>query len=361
MRVIQITSSLSYGDGVSNDCIAIKRVLQEAGYETELYAEVISPKVPEGTARLIQELNTAAEDIIIYHLSIGTDWNFKLASLPGKKVIRYHNITPPMFFDGYNQRAKEDCLFGLFGVHYLADKMDYGIVDSSYNRQDLWNMGYCCDISVVPVVVPFEDYNQEPDAKTLSQYSDGRTNIIFVGRIAPNKCQEDVIKTFCLYKKFYDADARLILVGSYQGMETYYEQLQEYVKELGVQDVVFTGHIPFNQILAFYRTADAFLCMSDHEGFCIPLLEAMYFQVPIVAADYAAVGETLGDAGILLSEKDYMLAAGAIHRIKTDGALRNMLIQKEQERLCAFSYDAIKETFLNEIKKVEKGDFRRTK
>ena len=361
MRVIQITSSLSYGDGVSNDCIAIKRVLQEAGYETELYAEVISHKVPEGTARLIQELNTAAEDIIIYHLSIGTDWNFKLASLPGKKVIRYHNITPPMFFDGYNQRAKEDCLFGLFGVHYLADKMDYGIVDSSYNRQDLWNMGYCCDISVVPVVVPFEDYNQEPDAKTLSQYSDGRTNIIFVGRIAPNKCQEDVIKAFCLYKKLYDADARLILVGSYQGMETYYEQLQAYVKELGGQDVIFTGHIPFNQILAFYRTADAFLCMSEHEGFCIPLLEAMHFQVPIVAADYAAVGETLGDAGILLREKDYMLAAGAIQRIKTDGALRNMLIQKEQERLCAFSYDAIKETFLNEIKKVEKGDFRRTK
>ena len=361
MRVIQITSSLSYGDGVSNDCIAIKRVLEDAGYETELYAEVISPRVPEGTARLMDGIETTQEDIIVYHLSIGTDWNFKLASLKGKKVIRYHNITPPAFFDGYNQRAKEDCLFGLFGARYLADKMDYGIVDSSYNRQDLQNMGYQCDIAVVPVVVPFNDYDQTPDEKTVAQYSDGRTNIIFVGRIAPNKCQEDVIKTFYLYKKFYDPTARLILVGSYQGMETYYEQLQAYVKELGVQDVIFTGHIPFNQILAFYRTANLFLCMSEHEGFCIPLLEAMYFQVPIIAADYAAVGETLGNAGILLPEKDFMLAAGAMNRVRTDEVLRNVLLQREKKRLQAFSYNAIKDAFLQEIRKVEKGEFRRTK
>lgn len=361
MKVIQITSSLSYGDGVSNDCMAIKRVLTEAGYETELYAEVIHPGVPDGTARPIQELKASKEDIILYHLSIGTDWNFKLASLPGRKVIRYHNITPPMFFDGYNQRAKEDCAYGLFGARYLADKADYALADSAYNCQDLRNMGYQCEISVVPVVVPFEDYDQEPDGKAVAQYSDGRTNIVFVGRVVPNKCQEDIIKTFYLYKKYYDPEARLILAGSYQGMEKYYGQLQDYVKKLGVEDVIFTGHISFQQILAYYQTADIFLCMSEHEGFCIPLLEAMYFQTPIVAADFAAVGETMGNAGILLPEKDFLLAAGAMNRIKNDESLRKELVRKGQGRLQAFSYDSIKEKFLQEIRKVEKGDFRRIK
>ena len=105
MKIIQITSSLSYGDGVSNDCVAIKQVLTDAGYENQLFAEVISPKIPAGTAQLVKDMAVEKEDIILYHLSIGTDWNFKLASLPGKKIIIYHNITPPMFFDGYNQRA----------------------------------------------------------------------------------------------------------------------------------------------------------------------------------------------------------------------------------------------------------------
>lgn len=359
MKIIQITSSLSYGDGVSNDCMAIKRVLTEAGYENELYAEVISPRVPAGTAKLIGEMSVDKEDIILYHLSIGTDWNFKLASLPGRKVIRYHNITPPMFFDGYNQRAKEDCSYGLFGARYLAGKADCGIVDSAFNRQDLQNMGYTCEISVVPVVVPFDDYNQAPDQATVDRFNDGRTNIIFVGRIAPNKCQEDIIKAFYLYKKQYDTDARLILVGSCQGTETYYAQLQDYVKKLGAEDVIFTGHIPFNQILAYYHTADAFLCMSEHEGFCIPLLEAMHFRVPIVAADYAAVGETLGDAGILLPEKNHALAAGVLNRIREDRGLREELQTREKERLKAFSYHTIKEKFLTEIKKVIEDDFGR--
>ncbi len=359
MKIIQITSSLSYGDGVSNDCIAIKQVLTDAGYENQLFAEVISPKIPAGTAQLVKDMAVEKEDIILYHLSIGTDWNFKLASLPGKKIIRYHNITPPMFFDGYNQRAKEDCSYGLFGARYLAEKMDYGIVDSAFNRQDLLNMGYTCPISVVPVVVPFEDYNQEPDPEIVKKFQDGRTNIVFVGRIAPNKCQEDIIKTFYLYKKQYDSSARLILVGSYQGMELYYEQLQEYVKKLGAEDVIFTGHIPFNQILAYYHTASAFLCMSEHEGFCIPLLEAMHFKIPIVAADYAAVGETMGNAGLLLPKKDYAVAAGVLNRLREDKDLREALKQREGERLKAFSYETIKDRFLTEIKKVIEDDFGR--
>ena len=359
MKIVQITSSLSYGDGVSNDCMAIKQVLTDAGYENELFAEVISPKVPTGIAKNIKEMTVQKEDIILYHLSIGTDWNFKLASLPGKKIIRYHNITPPMFFDGYNQRAKEDCSYGLFGVRYLADKMDYGIVDSYFNRQDLLNMGYTCPISVVPIVVPFEDYNQEPDAKVVEQFQDGRTNIVFVGRIAPNKCQEDLIKTFYIYKRQYDSSARLILVGSYQGTESYYEQLRDYVKKLEVEDVIFTGHIPFNQILAYYRTASAFLCMSEHEGFCIPLLEAMHFRVPIIAADYAAVGETMGEAGVLLPQKDYNVAAGMLNRLIQDENLQIALQKREEERLRSFSYEIIKDRFLTEIKKVIEDDFGR--
>lgn len=109
---------------------------------------------------------------------------------------------------------------------------------------------------------------------------DGYTNFIFVGRVAPNKKQEDVIRAFYCYKKYCNPKSRLFIVGSYNGMERYYHRLRRYVGALELDNVVFTGHIPFAQILAYYHLADLFLCMSDHEGFCVPLVEAMYFNLP---------------------------------------------------------------------------------
>ena len=344
MKVVQIVPSISYGDGVSNDCIAIKRALAERGYDTQIYAESISPKLKRGTAVPLDKMPEFSEDdVLILHVASGHHLNFKFDKFSGKKVMRYHNITPPYFFAGYNRNSQNSCSFGYEGVKYLADKVDYVIAVSEYNKQDLRRMGYTCDIDVMPILIPFEDYAQEPDAKTIEKYSDGNPNIVFTGRIVPNKKQEDVIRAFYLYKKHYAPGARLVLVGSYQGMERYYERLQDYVRRLGAEDVVFTGHIPFNQILAYYRLSDVFLCMSEHEGFCIPLLDAMYFHAPVLAYDSSAIAGTLGGSGILLKEKNPALTAGWINRLVTDGELKKMVIEKQDEHLKEFTYERIRE------------------
>ena len=172
-----------------------------------------------------------------------------------------------------------------------------------------------------------------------------------MGRISPNKKQENVIRAFEHYHRQYNPKSRLFLVGSAVGMETYLVRLRKYVRALGLEDcVVFTGQISFRAILAYYRLADVFVCMSEHEGFCVPVVEAMYFGKPIVALRAAAVPETLGKGGLLLDSSEPETAAAAIHRILTDEPLRESLRAGQEERLRDFSYEKVKERIMGYLK-----------
>ena len=206
-------------------------------------------------------------------------------------------------------------------------------------------MGYTCPIDISPSLTKFEDYEQAPDEAIMKKYRDGKKNIIFVGRIAPNKRQENIIRAYYCYKKL-EPDSRLILVGSANGMENYNERLVKYVNALGLSDdVVFTGHIKFSEILAYYHVADAFVCMSEHEGLCVPLVESMFFGVPIIAYDTSAISETLGGSGVLLDSNDPVFAAAVIDRVVRDEKLRKSLIEGQKKRLEYFSYDRLKDIF----------------
>ena len=269
MRIVQMLPTIQYGDAVSNDTLAIDRIIREQGYETGIYAENIDTHLPVGTAKRIPEMPPLDHsDILIYHASTGTQLNFDLPGFGGRKVMIYHNITPAKYFHGYNEDAARLTASGYEGMRFLADKIDYCIADSDYNRSDLLNMGFNCPIDVCPIIISFEDYDAEPNAKILRQYrGKGWTNLVFVGRIAPNKKQEDVIRAFYCYKKRYNPKSRLFLVGNIQGMEKYAMQTQRYAQMLGVyDDIVWTGHIKFSEVLAYYRLADVFVCMSEHEG-----------------------------------------------------------------------------------------------
>ena len=202
-------------------------------------------------------------------------------------------------------------------------------------------------MEVVPILIPFEDYDKQPDAELVKQLQTGGKNIIFTGRIVPNKRQEDIIAAFYYYQKYYDDTARLHLVGNYVGFENYYQKLQDYVKRLGVRNVNFSGHVSFAQILAYYKASHLFLCMSDHEGFCVPLVEAMKFGIPIVAKDTTAIPETLGNAGILINDNSPQMLAGLINRILNDDGLKNQLICCGKERLQYFEHDKISIRWLN--------------
>ena len=303
MRVIQVLTTISYGDAVGNDVIALHSTLEKAGYKTGIFAENIGKRIPPGIARHIRKMpRLKDDDIIIYHLSIGTALNYQISKHAGRKIIRYHNVTPYHFYVGYNHDAWSLCKEGIEGAKNLSDKADYCLAVSEFNKQDLEEMGYKCKIDILPILIPFEDYRREPDKEIVRQYTDdGYTNILFTGRIAPNKCHEDIIAAFYQYHKHYNEKSRLILVGNYEGMGKYYEKLRSYTRQLNIEkEVVFTGHIRFDEILAYYHVADIFLCMSEHEGFCVPLVESMFFNIPIVAYASSAIPDTLGGSGFLL-------------------------------------------------------------
>ena len=347
MKIIQLMPTLSYGDAVGNDVLAINTLLHNLGIETKIYAIDIDIRIPVGAAESFYKIpNMEQDDIVIYHLSIGCKSirNY-LIEQDCRKVMIYHNITPVYFFNSYRdeyQYTIEKVLEGFEDLQILKDTFEACIADSEFNKQDLITLGYTCPIEVLPILVPFADYEQEPDSKILSQYAnDGWKNILFVGRIAPNKCQEDVILSFATYKNLYNEKSRLFIVGNYNEMGSYYNRLQKYVEELGVADVIFTGHIPFKSILSYYHLADAFLCMSEHEGFCVPLLEAMKFDIPIVAYSSTAIPYTLGEAGVVFPEKDPNLVAAILDEVICDKGLRERLLVGQRKRLEYFKYDNV--------------------
>lgn len=351
MRIVQLLPTLSFGDAIGNDTVALKKAISDMGYISEIYAENIDKRLPSDTAKNISRLkDLKKDDVLIYHKSTGTDLTFKIQGFQCRKIMIYHNITPPEFFRPYSTAAASLTEYGYKGVEHLRDKVDYCLADSAYNKSELLRMGYTCPIDVLPILIRFEDYKQSPAKGIMSRYGDGKRNLIFVGRIAPNKKQENVIRAFYQYKRL-DPDSRLILVGSYTGMENYYERLVKYAGALGLKDdIVFTGHIKFNEILAYYRLADVFVCMSEHEGFCVPLAEAMLFDVPIIAYDTSAIGDTLGGSGILLDSNDPVFAAGVIRRVLTDELLKKQIIEGQRRRLEDFSYERIRDIFEKQLK-----------
>lgn len=355
-RIIQLVSSLNFGDAVGNDALAIKHMLEGAGYATAIFTFAVHPKIKEENVYNIDLLPELTEDdIIIYHYASEDGFQKLIEETAAKVVLRYHNVTPPEFFHGYDEKAETITRKGLAQIKSMRDAIDYGMVDSEQNKKDLEQMGYECPISVVSILIPFKDYEQQPDLDVVNGYSDGNTNIVFVGRIVPNKKFEDVIACFAAYKKKYDPAARLFLVGNYQETDAYYQHLQEYIKECGVENVIFPGHIAFRTILAYYKIADLFLCMSEHEGFCVPLVEAMFFETPIVAYASTAIPGTLGGSGVLVETKEPETVAETMNHMMQDAEYRSEILKKQDARLKDFAYESIRGQILDEIEKVQRS------
>ncbi len=352
-RVIQIVSSLNFGDAVGNDALAIKKMLEEEGYETAIFTLAIHPKIAQKNVYLMEMIPELTEkDIIIYHYAAADELRKFLEGTPARVILRYHNITPPEFFCGYDANAEKVTRDGLEQIRQMQDMIDYGLTVSEYNKRDLIEMGYECPISVAPILIPFDDYKQKPSECVIEKYADGRTNLVFVGRIVPNKKFEDVIACFAEYKRRYDSSARLFLVGNYQETDRYYQYLKAYIKENGVDDVIFPGHIAFDEILAYYKLADVFMCMSEHEGFCVPLVEAMFFEVPIVAYSSTAIPGTLGGSGVLVETKDPKVIAEIINRIQSDKEYKEHLLECQKRRLKDFEYEKIKRQLLGKLEEI---------
>jgi len=352
MRVVQIVPNLSRGDAVGNNCCAIDDILKRAGYDAEIYSlvPVQSPELKEFARPLKTLKKLEKNDILLYHMATAIQHN--ITRYGGRRVFQYHNITPPEFFQAYDTPTAAACRAGINEMQSLRNAPEACWADSEFNKNDLIEAGYRCPIRTIPILIPFEDYEKPADRRIIETYRDDFVNFLFVGRVAPNKAHEDVIRAFAWYQKNINSRSRLFLVGN-TSLTSYCGRLREYIRVLDIQNVIIPGHIRFSEILAYYRAADVFLSMSRHEGFCVPLLEAMFFGIPIVARNTTAIPYTLGNAGLLLEDNNPAIAALAVDRVIQDRTFRETLIKRQNARLADFSHEKVKRMILEELKSFE--------
>ncbi len=350
-RIVQILPTLSYGDAVGNDTLALHRELVHNGYKTAIYAENIDSRIKNKDVYKIDNYKDDENTIILYHLSTGTDLNYRLKYFKSKIIIIYHNITPPEFFKNYSSEATNLCMEGVKGLEGLSSLPVACFADSKYNASELVKAGYKCPIEILPILMPFDEYKKKYNQEVYDKYNDEYVNILFTGRIAPNKKQEDIIATFDYYHKYINTKSRLFLVGNYNEADLYYRKLKQYVKELDADNVYFSGHIKFDEILSYYAVSDVFLCLSEHEGFCVPIVESMLFELPIIAYDSTAVGETMAGGGILLPEKTPQVVAEAIDILTNSERLKKRIIHNQKVRLNDFDNEVIGKRFIELLKK----------
>lgn len=344
IAIHQVLPNIAFGDAISNHAIWIRSALRNAGYRSEIFALGIDPKAL-GEARSFQEGCVEPDDAIIYHHSIGSAVTPAVLAHPGPKSLIYHNITPHQFLEPYLPLHARLCREGRSELPQLSSSFAVSVGDSSFNAAELSDSGFRSP-GVLPICVDPAKWGLLPDPALMKRLADGRTNILFVGRLSPNKRQEDLI--FCFSKlRELDPSARLILVGTAVTTDDLYLAcLQQLCAELGVEDgVEFSGHVTESQLVAYYRTAHLFWSMSEHEGFCVPLIEAMWFDVPVLAYASSAVPETMATAGVLFATKDDPTGlAGRAFQLARDRGSRTAIIAGQQERRRAFLPEAVEKS-----------------
>ncbi len=348
MEIHQFHPSFSYGDAIGNDMIELQKTLKNWCYKSDIYSQYIGPKTPPSKNYKEYLKISSPDNILIIHFSIAyNDEVLKfIESLPDKKMLIYHNITPFQYFVDINNQYEFYTKTGREQLKSLSKVVDYAVGDSEYNRQELVELGFKKN-GVLPILMDFTKYASMQ--KYRFKKSEGYTNILFVGRISPNKKQDDIIKIFYYYKKNINPNSKLYLVGSYEGLEKYYDQLADQVKSLKLNDVYFTGKINFDELIEYYKLADVFLCMSEHEGFCVPLIESMLFDIPIIAFNSTAIPYTLGSSGILINKKNYPEIAELIQLLIEDNKFREQIINKQRERLKDFDRESIERIFRTQL------------
>jgi len=333
----QFNPVIAYGDAIGNDCLELQRIYWSSGVRSELFAWEAKPEV-RALVRDYHELESLRrrDGLLLVHHSIGNDSVPEVANLPVRKAVVFHNITPAAYFAGLNDELMRYAEVGREQLKLLAKSAEFGIADSEYNRRELEQAGLA-NTAVVPPLVDWEDFDRPPDQEVARRLADERTSILTVGQMLPHKAIHDVVAAFARYRDS-DRTAHLYLVGPTAMSGGYLDRIRGDIRKLDLENAItLTGSVTIEQLVAYYRGATAFLTLSEHEGFCVPLLEAMRSDLPVVANAAAAIPETLGNGGILLETKTPEAVAAQLDRVVHDQALRKDLIEKGRRRVEAFS------------------------
>jgi glycosyltransferase involved in cell wall biosynthesis len=335
--VHQLLASLSYGDAISNEALVVRGHLRRAGFRSEIFSHECEARLRHETRPLdAYEDDADAGDVCLFHFSIGSPASRLAYHTQARLVVLYHNITPASWFATFHPHLARLCHDGRRELAAFASRAALGLADSEYNRRELESLGYV-RTAVLPVVLDFEAYRRTRAAPIVRRlYGPDRRNVVFVGRIIPSKRIEDLLRVFAVFQRHVERRSRLLIVGDYRGQERYFTRLTQMVSALRLRDVVFTGRVEDDERRAYYEAADVFLGLSEHEGFCVPLLEAMLYGVPVVAFDTGAVRETLGGAGVLLTDKSPPLAAELLGRVMADAALRRSVLEGQRRAIAGW-------------------------
>jgi len=339
VRVDQVIPSLAVRDAIGVHTLALSDALRAAGVMSDIFYGDCAPELLK-RARPVGSLGRATKDRwLLYQSSIGSPIFDAFAARTEPKLVNYHNITPAELLQSWEPSVGYEVGLGREQLGRLAPGCRLAIADSSFNEGELIDAGFTTT-AVAPLLIDMT-VHAEVDTGRLRRLraakADGGPDFLFVGKVSPHKAPHDLVKMLAVYRRLYHPHARLHLVGSPLGRR-YGPALEAFIADLGLTEAVsVVGSIQPEDLEAYYRAADVFVCASDHEGFCVPIVEAMAHDLPVVAYGVAAVPETVQDAGLLLNSKEPLGFAAAVHRVMEDEQLRRQFSRAATRRVEAFS------------------------
>lgn len=354
MIIEQFLTYFHYGDAIGNSVLRFHEFLLKKGVDSRIISINIDDKLLD-KADSFNDHTEEENAIKIYHFALASPLTEYFLRTKGKKILVYHNITPSHFFADFSPHLVRATTEGREELSLLSGAFDLAIADSFYNAEELKELGYK-RVEIFPIMISRETYSKSYSRGYYDLLKDGRRNIIFVGRIVPNKKIEDLIKILSIYKNNLSGSIRLIIAGKTDNVPEYFNSLRKLVTSLDISssDLVFTGHIPFSELLAVYRAGDVFLSMSEHEGFCLPLIESAFFNIPTIAYNAGAVEETLGGSGILVKKKDFENIAFLIDKVLNDNTLNKKLKNSAKIRADGYILESDPENLFSLLQKVWK-------
>jgi glycosyltransferase involved in cell wall biosynthesis len=337
MIVHQWVPAAHKGDAIGDSARRVRGLLRGLGHESELFALTVDDDL-KGDVRPFADSAAWRGGITIFHYALPSPMTAAFAALDHGRVLQYHNVTPAAYFAPYDPALFRLASLGRQELATLVGHVDLALGDSEYNRRELAELGFN-PTGVFPIAVDTARVTRAVRLPALETIlDDGLVNFLFVGRVAPNKKIEDHIKLAEVYKRYVDAYYRFIFVGRYDVVPRYYAMIRGLMADYRLlhDRFVFTGPVPDDELAAYYRHAAVYISLSEHEGFCVPLVEAMAADVPVLAYAAAAVPDTLGGAGVQFAPKDLEIAAELLGQLAFDDTTRAAVIAGQRRRLADF-------------------------
>ncbi|MFN2447277.1 MAG: glycosyltransferase [Vicinamibacterales bacterium] len=353
MIVNQWVPAAHKGDAIGDSARRVRALLRGLGHQSELFALTIDEEL-NGDVRPFTDVASTAGDVTIFHFALVSSMTEAFTRLKGRRVVQYHNVTPAHFFAPYDPAIFRLAALSRQDLDTLVGFTDLALGDSEFNRRELDSLGFPCT-GTFPIAIEPERILGAPRRPALERLlDDGLTNFLFVGRIVPNKKIEDHIRLAEHYKRYVDTAYRFVFVGRTDGVPRYYDMVRALVLEYQMPSdrFLFTGPVSDVDLAAYYRTATVYLSLSEHEGFCVPLLEAMAADVPVLAYASTAVPDTLGGAGVSFFPKDLEMAAELLGELAYNEALRRQIIEGQRRRVQDFGDARIRRDLIRVLQEV---------